>query len=179
MSILDELSARNEAFAQGQFDPTMELNPTRQLMVVGCVDPRVDPAAVLGLRLGEGAVIRNVGGRITPATFATFAMLGRVGAANGSPPGAGWNLVVLHHTDCGMTDLAAHPDLLATYFDIPEQDLPAKSVSDPYASVHVDVDLLRSSGLLLPRFAVSGWVYDVGTGRAALVVPPQAPQGTT
>ncbi|WP_425343349.1 carbonic anhydrase [Pseudofrankia saprophytica] len=35
-------------------------------MVVGCVDPRVDPTHVLGLEQGEAAVIRNVGGRITP-----------------------------------------------------------------------------------------------------------------
>jgi carbonic anhydrase len=36
------------------------------MMVVGCVDPRVDPAHVLGLSNGEAAIIRNVGGRITP-----------------------------------------------------------------------------------------------------------------
>ena len=35
------------------------------LQVLGCVDSRVDPGDVLGLELGEGVVMRNIGGRIT------------------------------------------------------------------------------------------------------------------
>lgn len=81
-------------------------------MVIGCVDPRVDPAHVLGLQHGEAAVIRNVGGRITPATLRTMVMLGKVGQANqDGRPAEDWNLVILHHTDCGMTDLAPFPTL--------------------------------------------------------------------
>jgi carbonic anhydrase len=37
---------------------------------------------VLGLANGEAAIIRNVGGRITPATLRTLAMLSKVGQAN-------------------------------------------------------------------------------------------------
>jgi hypothetical protein len=44
-------------------------------MIIGCVDPRVDPVDIFGLVPGEAAVIRNVGGRITPATLQTMAML--------------------------------------------------------------------------------------------------------
>jgi len=51
--------------------------PGGNMMVVGCVDPRVDPTHLLGLEQGEAAVIRNVGGRITPATLRTMAMLGK------------------------------------------------------------------------------------------------------
>ena len=172
MTILDELTARNADFAAHRFDAGLRINPSRQTMVVGCVDPRVDPSAVLGVALGEAAIIRNVGGRITPATLATFAMLGRVGKANGGGPGAGWNLIVLHHTDCGMTDLAAFPDLLAGYFEIPADRLPAKAVSDPYASVAVDVDVLHTAPGLSPAFQLSGLVYDVATGLVEVVVPP-------
>ncbi|MHA3701966.1 carbonic anhydrase [Jatrophihabitans sp. YIM 134969] len=172
MSVLDDLITRNGAFAAVDFDPQLRINPSRQLMLVGCVDPRVDPAAVLGVQLGEAAVIRNVGGRITPATLKTFAMLGKVGQANDGGPGSGWHLVVLHHTDCGMTDLAAFPQLLAEYFEIPPDQLDGKSVSDPHGSVRVDVDVLHAAPMLSPAFAVSGLVYDVGTGRVEVVVPP-------
>ena len=170
MTVIDDLRSRNADFAQHRFDPGLRINPSRRTTLVGCVDPRVDPAAVLGLALGEAAVIRNVGGRITPAILATLGLLARVGQANGGGPRAGWNLVVLHHTDCGMTDLAAFPDLLADYFGIPAEELPAKAVSDPYASVRVDVDLLRAVPSL--GFAVSGLVYDVSTGFVELVVAP-------
>ena len=39
-----------------------------------------------------------------------------------------------------MTDLAPFPDLIAEYFEIPGAELEAKSVSDPFGSVRVDVD---------------------------------------
>lgn len=171
MTVLDDLTRNNADFAAHRFPGALELSPSRRVMLIGCADPRVDPALVLGLGLGEAAVIRNVGGRVTPATLRTMAMLGRVGAADGHAPGVGWNLVVLHHTDCGMTDLAAFPELLAEYFEIPAPALGAKGVSDPYASVAVDVAVLRGTPSLPAAFLVTGLVYDVTTGRVEIVVP--------
>lgn len=173
MTSLDTLIARNERFAAERFSASLKINPAGKLMIIGCVDPRVDPAGLLGLEQGEAAVIRNVGGRVTPATLKTIAMLGKVGQANGGgAPGVGWNLVVLHHTDCGMTDLAAYPELLAEYFEIPAEDLDGKAVSDPYGSVKVDTAVLHQAPALPASFAVSGLVYDVGTGRVETVVAP-------
>jgi carbonic anhydrase len=173
MTSLHTLIARNERFAADQFSADLRINPAGKLLIIGCVDPRVDPTGLLGLEQGEAAVIRNVGGRVTPATLKTIAMLGKVGQANGGgPPGAGWNLIVLHHTDCGMTDLAAHPDLLAEYFEIATDDLEGKAVSDPHGSVKVDTALLHQASALPGSFAVSGLVYDVETGKAEVVVAP-------
>lgn len=177
MTTIETLVARNERFADGAFDAALRINPSGKLMVIGCVDPRVDPAVLLGLEQGEAAVIRNVGGRVTPATLKTIAMLGKVGQANdGGAPGVGWNLVVLHHTDCGMTDLASFPELLAEYFEIPLADLEGKAVSDPYASVAVDTAVLHAAPLP-SSFAVSGLVYDVTTGHVEVVVDPSPLRG--
>jgi carbonic anhydrase len=167
-----EILRRNGTFATTNFDADLTINPSGNMMVIGCVDPRVDPSHVLGLDNGESAIIRNVGGRITPATLRTMAMLGKVGAANASTHRPGdWNLVILHHTDCGMTDLAPFPDLLAEYFEIAVHELASKSVSDPVGSVRVDVDVILKA-LHGTAFLVSGLVYDVGTGLTEMVVPP-------
>jgi carbonic anhydrase len=83
------------------------------LQVLGCVDSRVDPGDVLGLQLGDAVVLRNIGGRITPAALRSWALLGRLG--QGQPPGG--HLVILHHTDCGIRRLAAFPEQLAAFFD--------------------------------------------------------------
>jgi carbonic anhydrase len=172
MTTASDLLTRNALFANERWRSDVSINPSGNLMIIGCVDPRVDPTYVLGIEQGEAAVIRNVGGRITPATLKTLAMLQRVGAANATGPRIGdWNLVVLHHTDCGMTDLAAFPDLLADYFEVDVGDLPAKSVSDPASSIRVDTDVLLQS-LRGPAFNVSGLVYDVATGTVEVVVPP-------
>jgi carbonic anhydrase len=172
MTDVDELVRRNRSFAADGFRTDLTINPRGHMMVVGCVDPRVDPTSVLGLALGEAAVLRNVGGRITPATLRTMGMLGEVGQArrDGSPAQP-WNLVLLHHTDCGMLDLAAFPDLLAEYFEVPVTELEPKAVSDPVRSVQADVgvllDVLRGSD-----FFVSGLVYDVATGLVDVAVAP-------
>ena len=172
MTDLHELITRNAEFAVSEFSADLTINPSGNMMVVGCVDPRVDPAHVLALRNGEAAIIRNVGGRITPATLRTMGMLGKVGAANASTHRPGdWNLVILHHTDCGMTDLAPFPDLLAEYFEIPLAELEAKSVSDPFGSVRVDVDAILAA-IHASAYLVSGLVYDVETGLVETVVPP-------
>ncbi len=114
----DELIRRNATFADGRSFAGLTIRPGGNLRVIGCVDSRVDPSDVLGLKLGEATVIRNVGGRVTPATLGTLAMLAKVSQANsdGRPPGDA-HLVVLHHTGCGMRDLAVFPEVLAEYFD--------------------------------------------------------------
>jgi carbonic anhydrase len=77
----------------------------------------------------------------------------------------------MHHTDCGMTDLAPYPELLAEYFEIPQGELASKSVSDPVGSVRMDVETILDNihGI---NFLVSGLVYDVATGRVDVVVAP-------
>jgi carbonic anhydrase len=167
-----DLVDRNAAFVTNGFEQGLTINPSGNVMVIGCVDPRVDPGHVLGLANGEAAIIRNVGGRITPSTLRTMAMLGKVGQANAESRRPGdWNLVLLHHTDCGMTDLAAYPDLLAEYFEIGVDALDAKSVSDPRGSVRAEVDVITAS-IHAPAYLVSGLVYDVDTGTVEIVVPP-------
>ncbi|MFF8423825.1 carbonic anhydrase [Streptomyces sp. NPDC016566] len=167
----NELAKRNAGFADGGSFAGLELMPSGSLTVIGCVAPRVDPSDVLGLELGEAAVIRNVGGRVTPATLRTLGMLSKVvQARTGGPRPGDVHYAVLHHTDCGITDLAAFPESLAGYFDVPADGLDAKAVTDPVAAVRVDVEVLKQQ---LPAGAfVSGLVYDVATGLIDVVVPP-------
>src|SRR5579859_3698688 len=78
MTTLDTLIERNQDFASHHVQKDLPLMPTLRTMIIGCVDPRVDPALLLGLKLGEAVVIRNVGGRITPATLQTMGRLNKV-----------------------------------------------------------------------------------------------------
>jgi len=172
MSVIDTLTTRNEDFAARRFRPGSSLMPALKTIIVGCVDPRVDPAHALGLDLGEAVVIRNIGGRITPATLQTMAMLGMIGRAEGGNPGSGWNVVVLHHTDCGITRLVGSPDLLADYFGISTEQLAGKAVADPRAAVAADVAALKENPSLPGEFVVSRLVYDVATGLLDPVVAP-------
>jgi carbonic anhydrase len=172
MAVIDTLTQRNAAFASSRFSADLKIIPSMKTMIIGCVDPRVDPADIFGLAPGEAVVIRNVGGRITPATLQTMAMLRIVAKASGGDIGLGWNLIVLHHTDCGITRLAHSPELLAKHFGVTPEDLDGLAIADPHKAVAIDVAALKSNPLLPGGFLVTGLVYDVTTGRVEIAVLP-------
>jgi carbonic anhydrase len=148
--------------------------PNVRAIIIGCADMRVDPAHVLGTKPGEAVVLRNIGGRITPGLLEQLGLLGRIGQVAGEVPGGGaeFHLIVLQHTDCGITRLAGDPAMLTHYFQIREAELRTKAVIDPRAAVAVDVALLRAVPALPATWLVSGLVYDVATGLVEIIVPP-------
>jgi carbonic anhydrase len=180
MSNLDHMLERNKNFAAqqsaaGTLMPSLPAAmPNLRAIIIGCADMRVDPAHVLGIKPGEAVVIRNIGGRITPVLLEELGLLGRIGQVAGEIPGGGgeFHLIVLQHTDCGITRLAGDPAMLTHYFQIPQQELKAKAVTDPRAAVAVDVAWLRAIPGLPGGWLVSGLVYDVATGLVEIVVPP-------
>jgi carbonic anhydrase len=180
MNNLDNMLERNKNFAAqqsaaGTLMPSLpRAMPNVKAIVIGCADMRVDPAHVLGIKPGEAVVIRNIGGRITPGLLEELGMLGRIGQVAGEAPGGGgeFHLIVLQHTDCGITRLPGDPAMLAHYFQIQEGDVKKKAVTDPRAAVVMDVAFLRTIPALPGQWLLSGLVYDVATGLVEIVVPP-------
>jgi carbonic anhydrase len=180
MNSLDSMLERNKVFAAqqsaaGALMPSLpRALPNVRAIIIGCADMRVDPAHVLGIKPGEAVVLRNIGGRITPGLLEQLGLLGRIGEQAGEIPGAGreFHLIVLQHTDCGITRLAGEPAMLAHYFQVPEGELKAKAVTDPRAAVAGDVALLRTIPALPPQWLISGLVYDVATGLVETVIRP-------
>ena len=176
MTRMTPLLARNEQFARDHARVPLAL-PTAQVLVVSCLDHRVDPAIVLGLRLGDAPVIRNAGGRVTPAVIDDIAYIaflaGKLGAADRL-----FEVAVIHHTQCGTGFLAdpAFRREAAAVTGVPEETLGASEVADPYVTVKTDVERLLASPLLSPEVSVSGHVYDVETGRVTTTVDARYPQ---
>ena len=179
MSTLDFMLERNKDFAARQsaagiLMPLPQALLNVRAIIIGCADMRVDPAHVLGIKPGEAVIMRNIGGRITPGLLEELAMLGRIGEVAGSVPAGGgeFHLVVLQHTDCGITRLAGETDMLTHYFQTKDGELRKKAVNDPRAAVAIDVASLRATPALPGDWFVSGLVYDVATGLVEIAVPP-------
>src|SRR5271170_3816762 len=179
MNNLDNMLERNKDFAAqqssaGTLMPSLpRALPNVRAIIIGCADMRVDPAHVFGIKPGEAVVMRNIGGRITPGLLEQVGLLGRIGEVAGETPGGGgeFHIIVLQHTDCGITRLAGDSAMLTHYFQIQEGELKTKAVTDPRAAVAVDVASLRA--IPLPgEWLASGLVYDVATGLVEVVVPP-------
>src|SRR5947209_8607408 len=66
----DPLLQNNARFAATDLKdhvPAIPFVPNKQVYVLTCIDPRVDPSDVLGLTLGDAIVARTVGGRVNQA----------------------------------------------------------------------------------------------------------------
>jgi carbonic anhydrase len=175
LSNIAPLLDRNRAFAadpgarQGMF--RLPFIPNQNLYIVTCIDPRVDPAQILGVRLGDAVVQRNIGGRITPAIIRDIAYIGYLVDAK-APEGPYFELAIIHHTDCGST-LLADDDLrhgFAERIGTDERTLADTPVLDPARTVQTDVNRVLWAEEIPQNVHVSGHVYDVGTGLVTTVV---------
>ena len=168
--------SRNRAFAAACGYEGATMFPALRLLVVTCLDPRVDPVHVLGLDLGDAMVIRNGGGRVTPEVINNIAFVAQL-AAKAVPDGPLFEVAVIHHTQCGAGALADDHfrHRFAEQIGADETTLRDRAVLDPAATVANDVDRLCSAEVLSPRIALSGHVYDVASGLVETVVPGRCP----
>jgi len=179
MTRMNPLLERNEQFASA-YTPIALAPPAAQVLVVTCLDHRVDPAIVLGLQLGDAPVIRNAGGRVTQAVIDDIAYLGFLAEQLFADQGLGdslFEVAVVHHTQCG-TSFLADPGFRHQYSEAtgqPEPALAATAVADPHTTVKTDVERLLASPLLSPKVSVSGHVYDIETGRVTTIVDARYP----
>jgi carbonic anhydrase len=174
MGNFDDLLERNKAFAGTDLKdraPAIPFIPNRQVYVITCIDPRVDPASILGLELGDAIVQRNVGGRITPAAIQDVAWISYLHEVK--TPDADWfELAIIHHTDCG-SGFFADPELRHGFAErgFDEQALAELPVLHPVETVRIDVERLAREPSISPRIKISGYSYDIKTGLLTAVVP--------
>ena len=173
------LLERNDQFARA-YSPVPLGLPAARVMVLTCVDHRVDPAITLGLELGDAPVLRNAGGRVTESVIGEIAYLAFLGRRLFSvqlTEDRRFEVAVIHHTQCGTGFLAdpgfRHQAAEAT--GLSEAALEASAVADPHITVKADVERLLTSPLLSPKVSVSGHVYDIATGRVTSTVDARYP----
>jgi carbonic anhydrase len=142
----DSLLDRNRAYAEGGPGDLPPL-PRRGLVILTCMDHRVDPLAALGLELGDAMVLRNPGGRVTPALVQDLLVLAQVAQGRGSSL-AQVELVLIQHTECGANAL---------------------SDTDPYEGIRADIGALTTDTSIPGALSVTGLVYETGNGRLELV----------
>lgn len=172
---LETLLDRNKAFAATDAvakNPKIPFIPNQLAYIITCIDPRVEPGAILGVELGDAIVHRVIGGRVTPAALRDVAYISYL-LDTKAPEGPWFELAVIHHTDCGSTFLA-DPALRAGFaargFD--EAELAALPVTDPPATVRTDVNVLLTAPQISPNIRIGGYVYNTAEGTLDTIVTP-------
>src|SRR5712692_3006404 len=163
MSTVQEFLQANEAYAATFQQGNLPMPPARHVAVLTCMDARLHPAKFLGLDLGDAHVIRNAGGRASEDALRSLVISTELLGTNA--------FVVIHHTDCGMLTFT-NEDLrrkLADERGVDASDVDFLPFPDLDQSVRDDVRAIRESPLIADQVPVSGFVYDVRTGRLQAV----------
>lgn len=138
--------------------------PVRALVVLTCMDARIDVNADLGLPVGDAHVIRVAGARlgedVVRSLHLSTALLGTRGC------------LILGHTDCGLHDRDGDLDDRLRELDPMRRDW--GSFPDPASAVRVDVERLLAWPARPRPWAVAGGVLDVTDGSVTAVVPATA-----
>lgn len=143
-----------ESFALSGFDGVAHAG----VALVTCMDSRIDPLGMLGLKPGDAKIFRNPGGRVTDAALEALVLgVHLLGVER---------VLVVPHTRCAMAS-ATLDELRERVGESAGQDASWQTfgvVEDQRAALEDDVRKVRAHPLIPETVAVGGFIYDVDTG---------------
>src|SRR6202007_1351555 len=184
-NVLEEVLAANQRYAAAFGDKAkLAMPPARHFAILTCMDARLDPAKFAGLAEGDATVIRNAGGRASDDAIRSLVISYKLLGTR--------EWLVIHHTNCGMEfftnevmrGLLSNSLETAALTDKGFQDVgkgPGSragefiewlTIRDQQQSVRDDVQRIRDHPLVPGDIAISGYIYDVGSGK--LIEVPRA-----
>jgi len=153
-----DLLAANETYADGFPLRGLQAHAAKGLAVLTCIDSRIEPLAMLGLRPGDAKILRNAGARVTDDVLRTLVLASYLLGVD--------RAMVIAHTDCRMAT-GSEDDVHAAVSEAGGPDTRSLAflvTSNQQATVRADVQRIRSSPYLA-HLDVGGFLYDTGTGR--------------
>jgi carbonic anhydrase len=157
VTVTDELLRNAESYAAGFDKGDLPMPPGAKVAIVACMDARLNPYGLLGLKEGDAHVIRNAGGVITADEIRSLAISQRLLGTE--------EIILIHHTDCGMltfTDDDFKRSVLEDTGIKPEWA--AEAFSDLDEDVRQSIARIKASAFI-PHKNVRGFVYQVEDGR--------------
>ena len=157
MSVTDELLQNAKTYSTSFDKGDLPMPPGKKVAVVACMDARLNPYGLLGLKEGDAHVIRNAGGVITDDEIRSLAISQRLLGTE--------EIVLLHHTDCGM--LTFTDDEFKRSI---EEETGIKPAWAPESFSDLDEDLrqslarVKASPFIPEKRSVRGFVYEVENG---------------
>jgi carbonic anhydrase len=155
----DEILAANEEFAKTFKSSDLTGRAAQGLAIVTCMDSRIDPLRVVGMKPGDAKILRNAGARVTEDVLRTLVLA--VHLLNVS------KVLVMPHTDCRMasgTEDQVH-EAIKKASGIDTRSIEIRTVTDQKAALEVDVLRIKSFPFLPSELEVMGAIYDVRNGK--------------
>lgn len=157
-SFKDALVANDEYINTFKYS---ELTGTAQkgLAIVTCMDSRINPLSVVGMKSGDAKILRNAGGRVTDDVLRTLVLATYLLGVE--------RILIMPHTNCRMAqvdDVEIHREI-DTKYGVDTSEIEFKTVPDQRQALIEDVQKVRSYRLINRDVVVGGAIYDVATGK--------------
>ena len=126
--------------------------------IVTCMDSRIDPLRMLGLKHGDAKIFRNPGGRVTDQALEALVLAVHLLNVD--------RVLVVPHTRCAVAS-NSEEELRARVAESAGMDATWQRfhvVADQVAALHEDVRRVTSHPLVPDSVKVGGFLYDVDTG---------------
>jgi len=163
--MFDDLIEANRRYRSEFHDSGMQGKAAKGLAVLTCIDSRIDPLAMLGLRAGDAKILRNAGARATNDALRSLVLAVNLLDVH--------RVCVVQHTECAMvgsTDeelrakIGAQRGADATGWDF-------MASTDQLSTLRADIELIRACPLLPSDLEVGGFIFDVHSGELVRTDP--------
>lgn len=164
MSTTDETLRANDLYALTFSHKHLRPDPQRKLVVLTCMDCRIDVRQILGLGLGDAHILRNAGAIVTEDVIRSIIISHQLLGTQ--------EVMIIGHTGCGMMgfkdeDLKARLQALSGTTAVSPAVFGA--FADVEQSVREQVQKVVGHPWLSSIASVRGFVYDIETGRLSEV----------
>jgi len=158
VTITDELLQNAEQYAAAFDQGDLPLPPAKRVAVLACMDARLNPYGLLGLKEGDAHVIRNAGGVVTDDEIRSLSISQRLLGTE--------EVILIHHTDCGMLTFEDADFRLHIQEETGiKPSWSAETFSNLEDDVRQSIARIRNSPFIPKKDQVRGFIYDVHTGR--------------
>ena len=153
---VDQLIERNKQFASETKNLELNAAPDMRLVVVACMDARMNIAEILGLETGDAHILRNAGGVVTDDVLRSICLSQRLLGTR--------EIILLHHTDCGMQKVneTNFVNALRAEFGV-EPNWAIEAFEDPYLDTQKSMQKVTENPFV-DASNMCGFVYDVDSG---------------
>lgn len=156
--IFGDLLRANQAFVANFQGSGLTGTAAKGLAVVTCMDSRINPLAVVGMKAGDAKILRNAGARVTEDVLRTLVLATYLLGVD--------RILVMPHTECRMAQVneAEIHATIADQYGVDTRSLEFQTVSDQRRALITDVTRIRSYPLLREGVTVAGAIYNVASG---------------
>lgn len=156
--MFDDLLEANRRYQEDFHDSGVAGRAAKGLAVITCIDSRIDPLRMLGLKAGDAKIIRNAGARVTDDALRSLVLAVNLLGVN--------RVCVVQHTECAMAG-GSDEELRTRIGELQQADASGwefHAMDDQRAALAGDLEKIAECPLLPADLEVGGFVFDVRSG---------------